>query len=194
MLRNADWMAASSVYGNAHASLIGLVVRWWTGPEWTHTTHTALEAAPSFQRNKGPTGAQRCDSVLLEDSSPAWILEVEGGKHVPCLGKMCGYFESKDFGCVRGGILLAYTFAPAGKQGHKEFPPPPTNDLIEHARDITSRYRSKIIALVSVVKKYEEVQGVRALSVYYSGRVERVEGWQVKDGECDGPVTYWSRG
>src|SRR3954468_15401679 len=90
------WHVARRAYGNAHATLIGLLVDWWVSRD--KNRNRVLEGGPSFNPpGTGLVGRGQCDAILCADSKAVGVLEVEGASRQEYTARKLGaFFASRD--------------------------------------------------------------------------------------------------
>jgi len=104
MLKRVRWQTACLTYGNAHATLIGLVVDWWITQ--SPTKRRVLESGPTWGYHEKGVGSTHCDAVLLEEDEPVGILEVEGTRPDFALSKFGDFFGERDFASTTFGLMV----------------------------------------------------------------------------------------
>jgi len=185
-----DWEAAARTYGNAHATLIGLLVSRWVG---LSTDNRALEGGPSDGgRVQGSSrGWVTCDALLLGNrTTPTVVLEVEGVDYEKALRRIGCFFKANypDLKSLQGAILCAYVCAPRGRGKARAMPPVPIEKLAREAGDLLARYPDKRILLVAADKVLDSAAtGIRTRNEYYRGTLNRVTAVKVRAGTASVP-------
>jgi len=95
-----------------------------------------------------------------------------------------------------GGRVLPYdgpmvdldsAYSAVGRGREKSFTPVFTPELALQARDLSSRYPEKQIAVIAVDKRYvHQTEGIRMRNVYYYGEPTRVTAALFRAGEQSG--------
>jgi hypothetical protein len=186
-LARADWRVAARVYGNDHATLIGLVVAWWVK---SGENRTALEGGPSA--GQGRRGG--CDAVLLEDEEAAVVVEVEGERYLEALERIGRFFAAKrpELGKLKAGVLVSYSYEVAGRGEARHFSDVPLAGLERAAAGLTGDHPGKAVAIVALHKQYERCRlGVRSVSELYCGAVSGITAVEVSEGEVRGRGRYY---
>jgi len=179
-LKTVNWEIAVRVFGNDHATLIGLLVTWWISgcPE----TRWVLEGAPSYEENSG-----KCDAILCENSSTVGIVEVEGSKPNNKIDNIRHYFEARkpEFGSLEFAILLLYPYELRGK-GQDRKPRFEGDELaiMNSILKVTRTYPEKAIIVVKLHKVFEQnLNGIRTCNNYYKSKVTNIDGILYEDGK-----------
>ncbi|MBE3097811.1 MAG: hypothetical protein IMZ44_11890 [Planctomycetes bacterium] len=163
-----NWQTAARTFGNFHYTLIGLVVDAWVrvAPD----RHWVLEAPPALR--KEGRHSRYSDAILVRDSCPAGIVEVEGVNPLAACEKMGGYLKE---GPSLFGLCLFYAYHPRGQKGHKQFlfVPPNSQDqavtsIVEKAKDI-GRATSGPLVLVFIDKMYQIPESCKGRSKTAAG-------------------------
>ena len=183
-LREARWDVAFRVYGNSHATLIGLLVDWWIsarpGLRW------ALEGGPSHSYTPRGIGGGICDAILGEGESSLGVVEVEGTRLKSTIEKMGKFLTSTltDLQTLTFGIFLAYAYEPVGRGEVRTIAPLPLNTLVEHAITATRGVPDKQVAILTLDKQWSRVRsGPRARNEYYMGTPALVRGALISNGD-----------
>ncbi len=181
-LSKVNWQAAIKTYGNAHASLIGLLVAWWNNISEHHWT---LEAAPSW----GGRDTGYCDAILCANNGPRIIVEVEGTNYVAKLDTIQNYFQAEHMESLYAGILLSYAY----RVQNREYVKPPTQELFVRSINITQENPDKELILITAYKHYESIvpEIRRREHDYYCGRICKIESLRVVNGDLMGRRIYY---
>ena len=183
-LRRVPWNIAARIYGNNHASLIGLLTHWWVSA--SPQTRWALESGPSFGYHARGVGGGMCDALLCENDQALGVLEVEGARGRYAAEKIGNFFGSdlEYYRCLSFGILVLYPYSPVGRGDDRHFPQPGEDaETIEAVTDVSRRHPQKVIAVVTLDKVYNRHQnGVRARNEYYAGELSQVTGFLYREG------------
>lgn len=183
-LRAVRWDVAFRVYGNSHATLIGLLVDWWIGAK--PDARWALEGGPSHSYTPGGIGGGLCDAILGEGESSLGVVEVEGTRIQSTIEKMGKFLTSTltDLQTLSFGIFLAYAYEPIGRGEARTIAPLPLNTLVEYAITATRDVPGKHVAILTLDKQWSRVRsGPRARNEYYMGTPVRVRGALVSSGD-----------
>jgi hypothetical protein len=190
-LSTVPWKILRSVYGNAHPTIIGLLIRWWV--ELAPKDNWVLDGAPDYKTGH----AGRADAILGKGTGPVGVIEVEGGKYKEKADTIGYYFDAlrKELYGIKFGVLVLYGYLPKGKDSNKRFPPVDTSSVLPAVAEITTKHPGKGIVVVTVDKTLEtRLTDIRATRDYYSGVVSRCEGNLIASGEVAGRQIYYSDG
>lgn len=175
-LAHAEWNGLARTYGNSHATLIGMLVLWWTK---SRPTRYAFEGGPCHGTRdtdgKG-TGRGACDAILAENGSPSVVLEVEGTRYAETISKMGRYLKSSrsDLDGIHTAVMVAYSW----KQ-----PCPPADDLRMKMASLSEEHRGKHCILILIDKAMDEnAAGLRLRNTYYRASLSRVTAVPFLDG------------
>lgn len=188
-LKRVRWDVAARTFGNAHCTLVGLLVDWWISlsPE----RHTAIESGPTNgYSEQGKRG--QCDALFCTDGVPRGVLEVEGTRLVETAKKIGYFFDAKRpyLECLEFAVYLVYAYNPAGIGGERQFPPAITDEALATIRQVSLAHSEKSIALVGLDKCFDRCRtGVRALNEWYMGTPTRIHGQLFRNGELVHQVT-----
>lgn len=129
-LGKARWETAFRTFGNSHATLIGILVDWWTSSD--PATRWALEGGPSFGYNAKGIGGGICDAVLGEGDRARGVVEVEGTRYISTIEKIGKFFSSKKNGLqnLDFGVFPADAYAPQGVDPARQFVSLPLDDFV----------------------------------------------------------------
>lgn len=173
-LRHARWDVLARTYGNSHATMVGLVVEWWTasGPRG----RTVLEGAPGFQV-KG--GRKQVDALLCEDDEAVGVVEVEGTDPATTVRKMVEVLSGghSDLQGVAFALVVLYTTGARGSGSDRSWPCPASQEWLEECRQLSDNARGVPVIVVTLHKDYERnPAGIRGRNTeYYWGQLSRVE-------------------
>lgn len=191
-LQTVQWNIATKIYGNNHASLIGLFTHWWVSV--SPQNRWALESGPSFGYHEKGKGGGMCDALLGEGNQAVGVLEVEGtrGKYTAeKMGRFLGA-ELKDLRSLSFGILVLYAYCPTGRGNERVFRLAQYEETVQAVLHVSSHYPDKPIALVTIDKSYNRQQsGIRAKSEYYAGELSKVAGALYKAGQEVDSLTFY---
>lgn len=188
-LKGLRWSTAFRTYGNAHATLIGLLVDWWV--DAAPAERWALEGGPSFAHLQRGIGGGLCDAILGQADRAKGVVEVEGTRHPYTIDKLGSFFGSalEDLKGLEFAIFLAYAYTPQGRGEGRVFPPPPFEEFTERGLAITRAYPARQIAILSLEKTFErQRRGPRARNEYYMGTPSRIRGALIQDGDVLGEI------
>lgn len=181
------WQVAYRIYGNSHASLIGLLVDWWIS--LSPDCHTALDGAPSH----GKGNAGQADAVFCRHEEAVGVLEAEGTVPLEKVKSIVKYFETArpKLKSIRFGVLVLYPTAPKGRGKSRQYRKPDESVFDEVKKATLARHGRAIIA-IELEKIFERSQrGVRAISEYYSGTLSKVTGVLFTQGKEDGRLVLF---
>ena len=194
-LANVDWGVAVNTYGNDHATLIGLLVRWWisghTGRYW------AVEGGPSFRHHKrGTPGGGQCDALLCKDETAVGIVEVEGTRGEYTIKKVGDFFGSdyEDLGYLEFAIILVYAYTPVKQGDKRDFLPCATPEVLTAIRSVSAKYPAKDVVLITLEKTYSRPPpGIRRRNEYYCGTPSEIRGVLFRGGQESESQVYYSQ-
>lgn len=189
-LAKVPWAALSKVYGNAHASMIGLITRWWI--DLDQSAHWILDGAPAYQGNKG-----KADALFGDESGPVGVLEVEGNDYQAKAVTIRRYFESTrpELKGIWFGLLVLYSYDVTGAGAKRHFVSAEDTATLRLAADITKVCQGTELVVVTIGKLYHhEVGGIRATIDYFSGSADKVQAISFVSGKVKGQATYFERG
>ncbi|MHC4608000.1 MAG: hypothetical protein ACYTAF_13905 [Planctomycetota bacterium] len=185
-LSQASWSVVARTYGNAHATLTGLVVNWWVGlsprSNWALEGSLTLPSGSgkgSSGKRKGSGSSALCDAVLCLRSEPVGAVKIEGSKHGAALGKLEKILASdrEELRSLRFAILVLHTYEASGRGQNRKLPAAGTPEVLEKAAALSAKFPDKPIVLITIDKTYERLtQGVRSLNEHYWGTPDNVEG------------------
>ena len=191
-LQTIPWNIAAKIYGNNHASLIGLFTHWWVSA--SPQTRWALESGPSFGYHNKGMGGGMCDALLCDEDQALGVLEVEGTRGKYTAEKIGSFFgaELEYYRSLSFGILALYAYSPAGKGRDRTYRPARDEETIQAIVRVSSNHPEKVIAVVAIDKSYSRQQiGIRARSEYYAGELSKVTGFLYREGqEVDSLILY----
>ena len=193
-LRTVDWVIAANTYGNNHATLIGLLVRWWINLD--PATHRVLEGGPSHGRFKRGVGGGVCDALFCKDSEAVGVLEVEGTRIEATIDKIGSFFGSalSDLQMLKFAVVLLYASSPRGRDSKRDFQSWRNDTTFAAAKKISLQHPSKPLIVVTLEKKYERaVKGVRKRNDYYKGESTAVHGFLYEGGAEKAHIVLWQR-
>lgn len=188
-LKRARWEVAARTFGNAHSTLVGLLVDWWISlsPE----RHTAIESGPTNgYSEQGKRG--QCDALFCCDGVPRGVLEVEGTRVIQTANKIGYFFDAKRpyLEGLEFAVYLIYAYNPAGIGGERQFPPAITDDVLGTIREVTRTHPDKSIALLGLNKRLDRCRaGVRAVNEWYMGTPARIHALLFRSGNRLDEVT-----
>jgi hypothetical protein len=197
-LREVRWRTFAQVYGNSHATLIGLIVDGWlssqTEPGDNPRARWALEGGHAYgpSPNPGKRGGM-CDALLGEGASVRGIVEVEGSRFIETIEKI-GKFFSSPLPHLQGlefGVFLAYPTHAVGRIPNRTGAPLDLEEYLDHARTVTreaesaaSGNRRFAIAVLTLEKGWEKAPTPASrYSHYYGTRCTRLTAALVSGGE-----------
>lgn len=183
-LQTIQWGIAARIYGNNHASLIGLFTSWWIAK--SPQTHWALESGPSFGYHQKGLGGGMCDALLCEGHQALGVLEVEGTRGKYTAEKIGSFFgaDLEHYRSLAFGILALYAYSPVGRGSARSYRPAQDIETIQAVKQVSSNYPEKLIAVVTLDKVYHRQQtGLRARSDFYAGELSKVTGFLFKNGQ-----------
>ncbi len=190
-LRGVRWKTALRTYGNAHSTLIGLIVDWWIKqcPE----KNFALDGGPSFGHVPQGRGRGNCDALLGQNDSAVGILEVEGAieeKLNWCAEKIRGFFGANEYTSLQFAILLVYPIAPSGRGKIRQVQPIDLeNRILPLVKPISKQYPDKEIIVIKIDKNFKRInQGIRARNDYYQCTPTAIWGALLVGGKVKGPT------
>lgn len=192
IMKSINWKVAMRTFGNNHSTLVGLIVSWWImkNPD----NRTALDSGPAFgYRKREEGGGGECDAVLMENGEAKGIVEVEGSRYNDTIEKIGKYFaaEYDDLNPLEFGIILAYPIGPEGRGSERRVTPPPRNDIINKAKEVTRGFPDKSIAIIILDKKFERIEsGLRSKTEYYCCTPVKIDGYLVTGGEVKEESTF----
>jgi hypothetical protein len=182
-LTTARWDVAFRTYGNAHATLIGLLVDWWVSGDLQR--RWVLEGGPT--NGYGEPGIRgQCDALLGLDGEPVGVVEVEGTRYALTARKIGTFFEgsSPELAPIRFGLLLLYAYDAVGSGAQREFPSPAVPEALAEVRRVTKRHPTKPLLIITLDKTYRRIHaGLRARNEYYKGEPSRIQGLLYENGQ-----------
>ena len=164
-------------YGNFHATLIGLFVKWWVTMS---QEHSAMDSGPTYKYHKKGEGSIHCDALLFDDGNPVGVLEVEGIHPEQALDRICRFLDTEDgyWGPLQFGILVVYAYGPTGRGINRQIP-----DIKSEELEKLVERKTKPIYLVCVNKHYPGKESRNRdtharfhsnSSEYYHGQIEKI--------------------
>lgn len=192
-LKRVRWDVAARTFGNAHSTLVGMLVDWWIS--LSRERHTAIESGPTNgYSEQGKRG--QCDALFCSDGVPRGVLEVEGTRLIETAKKIGYFFDAKRpyLEGLEFAVYLVYAYNPMGIGGERQFPPAITNEVLATLREVSRTHSEKSIALVGLDKCLDRCRtGVRALNEWYMGTPTHIHGLLFKNGELVDQVTLVER-
>lgn len=192
-LSEVPWEVAARVYGNDHATLIGLLVTWWIAR--APSSRWVLEGGPTNgYRGRGKRG--QCDALLCENGSAVGLLEVEGSRYEFTIRKIDRFFDAKykEIATLEFAILLLYTYEARGRGTDRGYDPVSRPEVLDAVAGVTRTHRGKPLVVVTLDKLYERtVAPIRTRNDYYKGATRRFEGLLFVDGVLKGRRLYFER-
>ncbi len=192
-LTGVPWEFAARVYGNDHATLIGLLVSWWVGQAPTH--RWAIEGGPTNgYRGSGKRG--QCDALLCENESPVGVLEVEGSRFDFTIKKISRLFDGKyaEIRTFQFAILLLYTYEARGRGKDRGYDRVGSDEILQSVARVSKEHRAKSIVVVTLDKTFErEVAPIRRRNEYYRGAPSHIEGRLFVEGRLAEKHVYFRR-
>lgn len=191
-LQTIPWNIAAKIYGNNHASLIGLFTLWWVSA--LPQKRWALESGPSFGYHEKGKGGGMCDALLGENSKAVGVLEVEGTRGPDTAIKIGRYFDAQldYYKSLSFGILVLYAYSPTSRGPDGIFRPAQGELAQQAILQVSSDQPDKVIAFVTIDKSYNpQKDGVRSKNPYYAGELNKVTGTLYKAGQViDSLILY----
>jgi hypothetical protein len=191
-LADAPWSTLTRVFGNSHATYIGLIVHWWI--KQNVIRNTALESGPTFAYHARGTGSGgQCDAVLCTDGQALGVVEVEGTRISYTIQKIGSYFgtSSPYLQSLQFAILALYSYHPTGKGVQRTFIPIATEEERFAIQSLTTQYPNKSIIMIAITKEYKRQRGnIRQQSEYYLGNTVQISGVLFKHGVAVATRTY----
>src|SRR5262245_6028946 len=191
-LQTIPWKIVAKIYGNNHASLIGLFTHWWVSA--SPQIRWALESGPSFGYHDKGLGGGMCDALLCEEDQALGVLEIEGTRGKYTAEKIGSFFgaELEYYRSLSFGILTLYAYSPTGKGRDRAYRPARDEETIQAIVHVSGNHPDKEIAVIAIDKLFNRQKiGVRARSEYYSGEVSKVTGFLYKEGhEVESLIFY----
>ncbi len=148
-LGKARWATAARAFGNAHSTLIGLLIDLWisAAPEsrWT------LDGGQSFGYHARGVGGGRCDAILGEKGHAVGVVEVEGTLVVSTTEKIGKFFatECPDLHFLRFAICFVYACTPQGCARARHFLPAASPDLKKRLVALSATYPDNAVILIA---------------------------------------------
>jgi hypothetical protein len=176
-LQGVPWNVAARIFGNNHASLIGLFTHWWVS--LSPQTRWVLESGPSYGYHTKGIGGGMCDALLYDGEEALGVLEVEGTRGKYTAEKMGQFFnaEIEYYQSLSFGILVLYAYSPRGKGQERAYPQAQDEETIKQVIHVSSNYPNKAIIVVTMDKSYNRRNtGVRSRNEYYWGELSKVMG------------------
>lgn len=190
-LKTVRWDVATKTYGNAHSTLIGLLVSWWIS---SGADRWALESGPSSGYKESDEKAPgRCDALFCAGSSALGLLEVEGSRHEYTAKKIGHFFRGtyKEIHSLTFAVFVVYQWSPTGRGKHRVFPDPFDKTTRERISTVSCAHPAKQIAVVTVHKYYGTNCGsLRARNDYFSGTPCEIRGFLFQRGQLTGECLY----
>jgi len=184
-IERVKWRLLERTYGNAHATLIGLVVAGWVS---SRPSRSALESGPTYAHHPQGKGSTHCDALLLQKGRASGVLEVEGLRQKYTLAKMCDFLNAGRSSRLYGlefGVLVIYPTGPVGRGEARQIP---VADMRSLAGCVNER-TDKPVVIVSVDKSLPPPAQKRKVehdrfkhTEYYHSTVHRVRSLWVKHG------------
>src|SRR5688500_6023427 len=169
-LQGVPWNVLGRTYGNAHNTMIGLLVQWWVAQGTV--ANWAMEAPPGCTTSAGER--IHCDALLGTAGLVVGAVEVEGLKQTRTAGKLGQYFVSTNehWAGLRFAILMLYPTGPRAKKAFARA----SDETIEIVRRTSDEFPERDLILLDVEKKWDAAAaGIRtAHRNYYRGSVVAV--------------------
>lgn len=184
-LARADWPVAARTFGSSHATLIGLIGRWWIALD---PQNTVFDGAPSYDKRG------QCDLLLCSGGLPTGVVEVEGTKPLTKLATIQSYFTSgrQELRGLRFGMLICYSYFVKGRGVARQYEAAENDQVIETAVK-ASRETTADILLVFAQKTVQiGLPAVHRISDYYAGPITRVNGVLARNGGLESRTDLWS--
>ncbi len=185
-LARVPWHTAARIYGNSHASLVGLIVHWWITAK--PDTRWALDGGPAADRGT-------CDALLCEGDHPIGVLEVQSvdvdqpDPFNAAVQRIDAFFRSNEeyFANLDFALLLLYPV----RANQIE-------DPFDYARQqaverLAWNHCHRRIVVVALCKRHEQAGGVRCLNDYYKGRLTQVKGYLYREGRRKDQRLYFAQ-
>jgi len=193
-LHHFDWTVAAKTIGNDHATLIGLIVRWWISlkPE----SRWAIESGPANEKLPKGRGRGQCDAILCEGRNALGVVEVEGGRIIHTVDKIGKFFSSpeSDLASLDFAILLLYSATPKGRGQTKEFPPAADSVAFARVIKVSAEHPDKPIIVITLDKHVDsKLEPIRRRNQYYSGTPNLIRGFLYLNGAEIAQRTYYPR-
>jgi hypothetical protein len=194
-LKDTKWNIAANIYGNNHATLIGLLVNWWISlaPE----THQAMESGPSYGHFKRGVGGGMCDAVFCENFNAIGILEVEGTRGAFTIKKIGEFLASpcEDLKTLMFAVAVLYPVTPKGRGPKRGMPSSLDAATLAAVTKVSRKHSDKPIIVVTLDKGYErQVEGIRNRNDYYKSKLRSVKGSVYEGGKEVIPSTLLWQG
>lgn len=189
-IQRVRWHVAARTFGNAHSTLVGLLVDWWISLSPEH--HTAIESGPTNgYAELGKRG--QCDALFCSDGDPLGLLEVEGIRLIETANKIGYFFDAKrpHLEALEFAVFLIYSYNPTGIGSQRLFAPAITDEVMATIREVTRTHPGKSVAVIGLDKAFDRHRtGVRALNEWYMGSPSRIHGSLLRDGEQIDQATF----
>ena len=187
LVQAIKWKRATQIFGNSHASLIGLVSEAWVRRGRPGEERFVLDAPPAVNGLRG----KRPDVLFGERKNCVGIAEVEGQHPVDAINKFRTYFRS--YGQNIFGLCVIYPYFLRGCTGEKEWRfakgagrNEGIDDIHHQAESLSRHHPKNPFMLVLVEKKYHPdywLTTEQDKSEWYRGRVSGVTGYSYLAGQ-----------